>query len=66
MSTVGAGASPLSVMAKTLIEVEVEIQPPTEIAATTGTGGAPVEEVCTASCRLDSRSHRLSCPLSAG
>ena len=59
MSTVDAGASPLSAMAKTLIEVEVEVQlePSTEIAAITGTGGAPVEEVRTASFRLDGRSH---------
>ena len=55
-------------MAKTLIEVEVEVVQPnsTEVAATTGTGGAPIEEVCVASCRLDSRSHRRSRSLSAG
>lgn len=61
MSTAGADASLCPAMAKTLIEVEVEVQPTsTEVGATTGTGGpgAPVEEVCAASCRLDTiRSH---------
>jgi len=68
MSTAGADASLFpATMARTLFGVEAEVQPTSiEVAATTGTRGAPVEEVCTASCRLDSRSRRLSCPLSAG
>ena len=67
MSTAGADASLFPAMARTPIEVEAEVQPTsTEVAATTGTRGAPIEEVCTASCRLDSRSRRLSCPFSAG
>jgi len=60
MPTAGADAPLCSAMAKTLIEIEVEVQPTsTEVAATTGTGGAPVEEVWAASCRLglDIRSH---------
>ena len=48
MSTASADAPSFPRMAKTLIEVEVEVRrTSTEVAATTGTGGAPVEQVCT-------------------
>ena len=67
MSTAGADASLFPAMARTPIGVEAEVQPTsTEVATVTGTRGAPIEEVCTASCRLDSRSHPLSCPFFLG
>jgi hypothetical protein len=47
MSTADEDASLRPAMAKIFIEVEAEVQlTSTEVAATTGTGGAPVEEVC--------------------